>query len=475
MAPGLLHVFYQRKTILTEEVFASHREFATGTGWSDEERLLGAYKAVAFHDNSLYVFRPRSYSVYRGGKWLVFKWTLSWVVEAAGRVGEKLYVFGVDASGRQALLTAATFVADPAYANLRPEPEGDDLTLSGSVHDISAVSLGRSVMVFWHQDTQDAGTNQLWHATFDGEEWSTPAPVALPYATSDYAVAEQGGSVWLVCKRRGWRLTRRYPLQAMMWREGAWTSPAVVPGAVDPWHDRTVDLGAVSFNGELWVLRGCMHGMVLNVFRDGAWQAPQTLFAESPWRTAALWWWTGNGVVVLALLPVVAALAMRARRRAAPRVRALGSDLRAASWARRVGALLVDLLITETITSAAVLALWPSQDAMGPLDMLPSLAILRLTIVFLYFVTSEGLNGQSLGKGLLGIMVVGQDGRRASLSSVVIRNLLRPPLILAPVAYVVGSIVLLSTAKRQRLGDVLGRTLVVELLRVAAKAPSPPF
>jgi len=475
VAPGVLHVFYQRMAVLTEDVFASHREFIPGKGWSAEERLLGGYVAVAFHDNALYVFRPKDYSVRRGGDWRAFEWTLPWPVATAARVGDKLLMFGVDASGGQPHLCAATFVQDPAYAYLRPLPEGDALPLSGSPSDISAVSLGRSAMVFWHQGSPDARTNQLLCAAFDGEQWSAPATVALPYENSDYAVAEHGGSVWLFCKPRGWRLTRRYPLQALTLRDGTWTPPTAVPGAVDPWYDRTVDLAAVSFDGELWALRGCMHRMVLNVWRGGDWLAPQSLFAESVWRTAALWWWTANGVLGLALLPVVGALAMRARRRAVPRVRALGVEVRVASWARRVGALLVDLLITETISSAAVLALWPSEGAVGPLDMVPSLAILRVTVVFLYFVISEGLSGRSLGKGILGILVVGRDGRRASLGSVVVRNLLRPPLVLAPVVYLVGSIVLLSTAKRQRLGDLLGRTLVIELPRLAPKPSPPPF
>jgi len=474
-APGVLHVFYQRRTVLTEEVVATHREFIPGQGWSAERRLLGGYVAVAFHDNALYVFRPRDYSVRQGDEWRTYEWTLPWAVAGAGPVGAQLFMFGVEVSGGQTLLHAATFIPDPTYAHLRPMPEGDDLTLSASLYDLTVVSLGRSAMVFWHQAAADPKANQLWHSTFDGAEWSAPAQVALPYEDSDYTAAEHGGSVWLFCKRRGLASTLQYPLQAMVWRDGAWTDPTPVPNVVDPLFYHTVDLGAVSFGGELWVLRGCEHRMVLNVWRDGEWQAPQMLFAKSAWRVVVLWWWTGNSVLGLALLPIVAALALRARRRAVPRVKTRGTDAPVASWARRVGALLVDLLITETMTVAAAQALWPSADEVGPLDLVPSLAILHVTVVFLYFAISEGVGGQSLGKAVLGIMVVGQDGRRASLRSIVIRNLLRPPLILAPVVYLVGSIVLLATAKQQRLGDLLGRTLVVELPRLAPKPSPPPF
>ena len=89
---------------------------------------------------------------------------------------------------------------------------------------------------------------------------------------------------------------------------------------------------------------------------------------------------------------------------------------------------------------------------------------LHLVVFYIYFVVCEGLWGQTLGKRLANITVIGRDGRPATLRAAIVRNLLRPPPLMMPLAYVVGTIVVLVTPRWQRLGDLLAGTLVVELL-----------
>jgi uncharacterized RDD family membrane protein YckC len=71
------------------------------------------------------------------------------------------------------------------------------------------------------------------------------------------------------------------------------------------------------------------------------------------------------------------------------------------------------------------------------------------------------MTGQTLGKRLLGIRVVNQDGSRVSFGASFIRNILRIVDAL-PVLYIVGLITVLATGeRRQRVGDLAARTRVV--------------
>lgn len=65
----------------------------------------------------------------------------------------------------------------------------------------------------------------------------------------------------------------------------------------------------------------------------------------------------------------------------------------------------------------------------------------------------------SLGKWALGMRVTGLDGKRPSAIQSVTRNLLR--VLDGIVLYLVGAIFLLLTKRRQRLGDLIARTVVV--------------
>jgi uncharacterized RDD family membrane protein YckC len=77
-----------------------------------------------------------------------------------------------------------------------------------------------------------------------------------------------------------------------------------------------------------------------------------------------------------------------------------------------------------------------------------------------HFTLLEGYLGQTVGKMLLGIKVIREDtGEVPGLGAAAIRTLLR--LIDGLFAYLVGFIAVLSSSKRQRLGDMAAHTLVV--------------
>lgn len=94
---------------------------------------------------------------------------------------------------------------------------------------------------------------------------------------------------------------------------------------------------------------------------------------------------------------------------------------------------------------------------------------LFLLLTFAYFFGTELLWGQTLGKRVMKIRVVGEDGAKLGPVPALIRNLVRFVDAL-PALYIVGAITLFATGERRaRLGDLAAKTKVV-----ADDAPPPP-
>ena len=95
-------------------------------------------------------------------------------------------------------------------------------------------------------------------------------------------------------------------------------------------------------------------------------------------------------------------------------------------------------------------------------------------VYFLYFASSEGLWSRTIGKLLFGLKVVSAEGDRCGWVAVLIRTGLRVfeanPALLGVLP---GGIVVALTKRNQRIGDLLGRTLVVETTSPAGRAERP--
>lgn len=99
---------------------------------------------------------------------------------------------------------------------------------------------------------------------------------------------------------------------------------------------------------------------------------------------------------------------------------------------------------------------------------LVALVIASFLLFWGYFVACELLmQGQSPGKRLLGLRVVGRDGAAVDPVSSMIRNLLRCADFL-PGMYGVGVIAMLVSARSQRVGDLAAGTVVVREARQRA-------
>jgi uncharacterized RDD family membrane protein YckC len=139
------------------------------------------------------------------------------------------------------------------------------------------------------------------------------------------------------------------------------------------------------------------------------------------------------------------------------------------------------LLLTSYVIALIALAqleFFPQSEA--AISIYLALAVLGLfLLIWGYYVAFEALwNGQTPGKRLVGIRVIGDDGAPVGGFAVIVRNLVRI-IDFLPFPYAIGVLVMLLSPKGQRLGDIVAGTIVVkaraerdfQALRTRATAP----
>src|SRR5919198_757692 len=127
-------------------------------------------------------------------------------------------------------------------------------------------------------------------------------------------------------------------------------------------------------------------------------------------------------------------------------------------------AALVDFIIASflgfgVLTATALLA-----AAFGPAVVTTFggvIALLGLLAIWLYFIVLEWMwNGQTIGKRVFGLRVIGGDGAPAGFVAVLVRNLGRI-IDFLPGFYGLGLLVIVLSPRSQRLGDMAAGTYVV--------------
>ncbi len=103
------------------------------------------------------------------------------------------------------------------------------------------------------------------------------------------------------------------------------------------------------------------------------------------------------------------------------------------------------------------------QQVSGALSAgLATAGVITIIVWFLYYTILEGRYGQTLGKYWCKIKVVKEDtGAQISYTDAAIRTILR--IIDGLFSYLIGALLIWTSDKRQRLGDRLAHTVVVQL------------
>jgi uncharacterized RDD family membrane protein YckC len=133
-----------------------------------------------------------------------------------------------------------------------------------------------------------------------------------------------------------------------------------------------------------------------------------------------------------------------------------------AALGRRIGAALFDLLVLFLLFVALAVLIGDTSSEGGSFEVRNDGAdfLVFVAVSLLYYGGSELLTGQTLGKRLAGVRVVRVDGSRAGAGAIVLRTLLR--VVDGQLLYLVGlGVAFLTGERRQRLGDLAGRTVVV--------------
>ncbi|HEX5151425.1 MAG TPA: RDD family protein [Parafilimonas sp.] len=144
-------------------------------------------------------------------------------------------------------------------------------------------------------------------------------------------------------------------------------------------------------------------------------------------------------------------------------------DFETPEFHKRLFAWVIDLVIistyyvmAENIVQRFSTAHKSVDDDLPFLYNISAVSILLLVPVLVYHLFFEVvMNGQSIGKKLIGIKVIGEDGGRPALHQYLIRWLIRPFDFVVSFC-LVGLLTVVLSKKNQRLGDMAAGTLVIK-------------
>ena len=149
----------------------------------------------------------------------------------------------------------------------------------------------------------------------------------------------------------------------------------------------------------------------------------------------------------------------------------------------RSAAFIIDQMLLIVINILSLIVLFFVLDGMSRLEFIfigNSLPI-AITIIVLFivnwgyfFVFEFFSGGRTLGKKLMGIRVIQENGHSITLLSSLIRNLIRI-IDSLPTAYFLGIIMIFFHSKHKRLGDIVAGTIVVHERKAKRKKKHSPF
>jgi uncharacterized RDD family membrane protein YckC len=132
----------------------------------------------------------------------------------------------------------------------------------------------------------------------------------------------------------------------------------------------------------------------------------------------------------------------------------------------RIAAGIVDYIIIGVVTGILALLFFPvlvitRPRMIGGFRGFFGILVVMWLLWLIYFTYFEGTTGQTIGKKLVHIKVIKEEGSKCDFGSALVRNILRIVDHL-PFLYILGIILITTTDKKQRLGDMLGKTIVVK-------------
>ena len=333
------------------------------------------------------------------------------------------------------------------------------------------VVLDSEVHVFFRGE---AGMSRpLMHTSGPTGEWGEPTAVGALDADSVVAVfASDGTPTILTIDSDTGRRLQRWTLQdatlapAGSLDLGASDGPFSAGALAACADGSTVALAGVDNHDDLWV---------------GLWTPDDASKSFTPDVVSALSPETPSGLdprtrdlLSYILLALVLLVVFLRRQEAISKPAPLAPGIAPATMGKRMLAFLLDLLISSPITLSI---LYPalSSVSLQQLEMLQEEAspgevwngvfwpwMLAASIYCAYTAVFELAWRASPGKRIVGCRVVAENGDRCSAVTILVRNLFRLVELFPKGQFLAAIILVILTRNRQRLGDLIARTLVVE-------------
>ena len=124
---------------------------------------------------------------------------------------------------------------------------------------------------------------------------------------------------------------------------------------------------------------------------------------------------------------------------------------------RRAVAIIIDVIVLGIV--GWIIGMMTGQTSPEGFNLVGGPAFLFFFIGLAYYVVMEKVSGGTLGKMALGLKVVKESGEPLDWAASLIRNVLR--IVDGFFFYLVGAIIVWTSKKKQRLGDMVAHTLVV--------------
>ena len=128
---------------------------------------------------------------------------------------------------------------------------------------------------------------------------------------------------------------------------------------------------------------------------------------------------------------------------------------------QRIAAWIIDLIILFFVAIFVMGFSFVSSLFMMNVGFIVGGILSMILIVFVYTIALEtAWNGQTVGKKIVKIRVVKENGKSITFTEALIRNIFR--IIDNQFVGLVGLILILVTEKKQRIGDLIAKTVVIQ-------------
>ena len=385
---------------------------------------------------------------------------MRWAVRAAALDGDQLWLAGVDTADGKSTIRACTSAGVTGPEEVAAEPDGpveqlaltsspSGLTVAWKERDVPRVRLVRRIDGRWRPlETIELGAAVRWTTAQVG-----PRQLVISFVREDRAWRSATFRI-ACCKACGLapppeRWTFVDPLVLGRYLTGL---------AAAPTGDRLL----------LCVTR-TSSVQVASIPLETLTPAPGARLAAVPlgfpWPQAVILLWLMAMLCLALTLVYLGMVLMRERQRSI--LAALGTRIPAgpkpAGFFAWLMALLIDYVLLVPLELFALEALDVAPAAEVSFDG-PTLRLLACVMgaQIAYFILLEALFGRTLGKRIIALRVARIDGSRAGLLQVVVRNLLRITDVFLPTMVVTSLVLMVVTARRQRLGDLVAQTVVLE-------------